>query len=498
MNPASATTGHRLRRMGCLLALSALPAMADTLLVKNGLFITVAPGQDEAFVGYMTVAEGKITAVGHGEVPAGIQADRIVDATGKIVAPGFISAHSHLAYSPLRGVGHTETLYGWGRASQRYLRYTTADDIYWFTLHGSLDFLRSGITTAFDFTTPGTIGSGSVGIGETTPPPVLKPGPFDEMQFKAKSDAGLRYINSVGLPRIGTDDEIVARFRHVLDYAAAAHGNDPLCLKVTLSGGLQRAPTKATAYLEARVMKAFGVINHSHFLESPERVPEQQAKFYWYEEAGALGPNFIFAHFIQTTPDIVMRAARAGAGMSWQPASNSRLASGVADIPTYRAFGMKVGVGLDNQNCTDNSDPFSNMRTGLALIRTKYQDAKALHVREMLYLHTLGSAELLQVADKIGSLEPGKFADFLIVDPRDPDTGPLHDPVATYVLACGLRNLKQVYVGGRQVAEEATMLSFDEAKAMAEVYARVERIEGLLAADEAPAARPFASLAGSP
>lgn len=484
-------------RLASLVALCAVGASADTLLVKNGLFITMAPGQDEAFVGYMMVADGKITAVAKGEAPPALKADRVIDAAGKFVAPGFISAHSHLAYSPLRGVGHTETLYGWGRASQRFLKYATADDIYWFTLHGSLDFLRCGITTAFDFTTPGSLGGAAVGVGEAVPPPVLKAGPYDEAQFRAKADAGLRFINSVGMPRVGTDDEMMARFRQVLDFGRENYGHNPLFLKVALSGGLQRAPTKATAFLEAKVMKTFGVINHSHFLESPDRVPEQQAKFYWYEEAGALTPNFIFAHFIQTNPDIIMRAARAGAGMSWQPASNSRLASGVADIPTYRAFGMKVGVGLDNQNCTDNSDPFSNMRTGLALIRTKYQDAKSLHVREMLYLHTLGSAELLQVADKIGSLEPGKFADFLIVDPRDPDTGPLHDPVATYVLACGLRNLKQVYVGGKQVAEEATMLSFDESRAMAENYARVTRIQGLIDADESPAARPFASLTGA-
>jgi len=496
--PLCRTIGAPGAWIAALLLAACLPlARADTLLVRNGLFITVAPGQDEAFMGYMTVADGKITAVVKGEAPATLTADRVIDAGGRFVAPGFISAHSHLAYSPLRGVGHTETLYGWGRASQRFLKFATAEDIYWFTLHGSLDFLRAGITTAFDFTTPGSLGGAAVGVGEAVPPPVLKAGPYDEEQFRAKADAGLRFINSVGMPRVGSDDEIMARFQQVLAFAQDSYGGNPLCLKVALSGGLQRAPTKATAYLEAKVMKTFKVINHSHFLESPDRVPEQQAKFYWYEEAGALGPDFIFAHFIQTNPDIIMRAARAGAGMSWQPASNSRLASGVADIPTYRAFGMKVGVGLDNQNCTDNSDPFSNMRTGLALIRTKYKDAKSLHVREMLYLHTLGSADLLQIADKVGSLEPGKFADFLIVDPREPDTGPLHDPVATYVLACGLRNLKQVYVGGKQVAEESTMLSYDEPRAIAEAHARVARIQGLIDADESAAARPFASLAGA-
>jgi cytosine/adenosine deaminase-related metal-dependent hydrolase len=267
---------------------------------------------------------------------------------------------------------------------------------------------------------------------------------------------------------------------------------------MAISGGLQRAPTKETAYFEAEVMKKFDVLNQSHFLESPERVPEQQAKFYWYEEAGALGPNFIFGHFIQTNPDILMRAAKAGASMSWQPTSNSRLASGVADIPLYRSFGMKVGVGLDDQSCTDISDPFQNLRIGLALIRTKYKDAQSLHVREMLFLHTRGSAEMLQIDDKVGSLAVGKFADFLIVDPRSPDTGPLHDAVATYVLACGLRNLKQVYVGGKLIADGTKLIGQNEKKIRSEVDTRMERVEALAKAEDekaagiAPAPHPFA------
>jgi len=474
--------------LASLVAVLALPAAADTLLVKNGLFITVEPGQDEAFAGYMTVTDGKITAVAKGAPPAGLTADRVVDAAGRFVAPGFISAHSHLFTSPLRGLGHTETLYGWGRANSRLNRHANADDAYWFSLHGSLDFLRNGITTAYDFTLSPAVGGQAVGVGEVVPPPVLRSGPFEENQFKAKIDAGLRFVNSISLPRVGTRDEILARFDQFYRWTQAGYANHPQFLRLAISGGLQRAPTKETAYLEAEVMKKYGVLNQSHFLESPERVPEQQAKFSWYEEAGALGPNFIFGHFIQTTPDIVARAARAGASMSWQPTSNSRLASGIADIPLYRAFGMKVAVGLDDQSCTDLSDPFQNLRIGLALIRTKYKDAKALHVREMLYLHTLGSADTLQIADKVGSLAPGKYADFLIVDPRSPDTGPLHDPIATYVLACGLRNLKQVYVGGKLVADGTKLLTFDERKVRAEVDARIARLQAAAAVEEKRAA----------
>jgi 5-methylthioadenosine/S-adenosylhomocysteine deaminase len=217
-------------------------------------------------------------------------------------------------------------------------------------------------------------------------------------------------------------------------------------------------------------------------------VPDQQVKFDWYVESGALSSDFIFGHFIQTTPRIVAAAAKAGASMSWQPASNARLASGVADIPLYRAFGMKIAVGLDNQNCTDTSDPFQNLRIGLALIRTKYKDAKALSVRDMLFFHTRGSAEVLKIDDIVGSLAPGRFADFLIVDPRDPDTGPLHDPIATYVLACGQRNLKQVYVGGKLVVDDARILTRDEAEVRREIDTRIDRLRGEIATREAAAA----------
>jgi cytosine/adenosine deaminase-related metal-dependent hydrolase len=145
---------------------------------------------------------------------------------------------------------------------------------------------------------------------------------------------------------------------------------------------------------------------------------------------------------------------------------------------------MKIAVGLDNQNCTDSSDPFQNLRIGMALIRTKYKDAKALSVRDMLFFHTRGSAEVLKIDDVVGSLAPGRFADFLVVDPRDPDTGPLHDPIATYVLACGQRNLKQVYVGGKLIVDDAKFMTRDESEVRKEIDTRVDRLRGEIEAKE--------------
>jgi len=477
-----------MRIFGLCLALGAtgLPTQAaERLLLTQAHLIPVDPAQPASFVGYLLVnREGRIEAMGPGPAPATLEADRVIDLGGRFVAPGFLSAHSHLYMSPLRGLGHDQTLYGWFRAWDRLLRHSTAEDVYWFTLHGSLDFLRNGITTAYDFTYGGVVGPPAIGAGETVAEPRLKEGPFEENQLRAKADAGLRFVNSVSLPPFGSRADIKARFGRLVDHAQDRYRGNPLYLKMAISGAVQFQPTRETALMEAEVMRDYGVLNQAHFLESPERIAEQQVKFSWYQEAGALGPNFIFGHFIQTTPEIVKAAVDAGASMSWQPTSNSRLASGVADIVAYRKAGMKVAVGLDDQSCTDISDPFQNLRIGLALIRTRYKSAASLSVSEMLHLHTLGSAEVLGVADQVGSLTVGKWADFLVVDPRLPDTGPLHDPVATYVLACGLRNLQQVYVGGVKVADGLTMTTFDERTLRAEVDQRMARLEQAARAEE--------------
>ena len=98
--------------------------LAGSLLVKNAELITVSKSDNAVFRGFMFInSEGRIEQIGPGEPPAELQADEVLDALGKVVAPGFISAHSHIYMSPLRGLGHDENLYGWFRAWNRYLQH---------------------------------------------------------------------------------------------------------------------------------------------------------------------------------------------------------------------------------------------------------------------------------------------------------------------------------------------------------------------------------------
>ncbi|SEO48059.1 amidohydrolase family protein [Trujillonella endophytica] len=446
------------------------------LLVRDAVLLTMDPDRPDPFRGWFSVDDdGRIAAVEAGDPPpsvlAGLPADRVLDAAGKLVGPGFVSSHSHLFTSASRGLGMDQSLYGWIEAMTRYTDAGDADDVYWFTRHGAQDFLRNGITSAYDFTSAGLPFTAGAARYEAALPETA----FTHAQLRAKADAGLRHVHSVML---GQGDVSAADALAQLDEVVDAAGDvDPaLHLGLAVSGTVQWAESRDAATLEVSAMRRHGLLNQPHFLETPHDVEAQQSRFAWYADAGALGPDLVFGHFIQTTDEIIAAAAAAGCGMSWQPMSNGRLASGVARIPRIRELGMRVGIGLDDQSCTDVSDPFGNMRTALALVRATTHDPGALPVRDVLDLHTRGSAEVLGVDDRVGTLRVGRFADFLVVDPRDPDTGPVWDAYGTYVLACSLRNLHQVWVGGRLVADGTRLTDPDAATVVDEVHDRLEKL----------------------
>lgn len=450
-----------------------------SLLVTHARLITVPAGtEDPGYLehGWMLVVDGRIADLGEGDPSAAVLAAasgfETLDVAGAFVAPGFISAHSHLFTSASRGLGVTETLYGWCDSMLGLIRHATPDDLYWTTLHGSLDFLGAGVTAAYDFTDPRIPWEPMI-EGQRQAVGTLRPIEYQTRQIDAKANAGLRFVNSTSMDdAIGSDDEVLARLAAVLDHTATLDRD--LALGAAVTGSVQWSIRPNAAELEVEAMRRFGLINQAHFLETREATELQRSKWALYRNAGALGPGMIFGHFIQTTPEIIREAAESGSGMSWQPGSNGRLASGFAEVPEMLALGMTVGMGLDDQACTDVADPWQNMRTGMFGLRAKTGDPLSMMPETVLRLHTLGSAKLLGVDDRIGSLEVGKFADFVVVDPTAPDIGPLWHPVRNYVLSCGLRNLKRVYVGGELVNESGVSTNPLAGEASAKVRESLE------------------------
>lgn len=447
------------------------------LTVVDALVLPGADGGPEWYFGWLQVGDdGRITGTGPGEPPPGWETSPVLDAQGAIVAPGFVSAHSHLFTSGLRGIAPDATLYPWVRSMMELFRHTDAEDMYWATLHGSMDFLANGVTSAYNFMQSGVTWLYDPATARNVLGRV-HPDEYTTRQMDGTVDAGLRAVHAIRLDdEAGPEDQVLTRFARMVDAARAPEraGRDQR-LGVSVMGAVQWASAPRTAELEVHVMREHGVTDQAHFVETAEGLDVQRAKFAWYEQAGALGPDLLLGHFVHPTDAMVERVAAAGSPVVWQPTSNGRLGSGFADVVRYRRAGIQVGVGLDDQSCTDISDPWANMRQGLYTQRALHQDAGVLSARDVLRLHTLGSAEVLGVADRVGSLEVGKLADFVLVDHRSPSTGPVWDVVATYVLACGLRNLRATYVGGRCVARDGRATTPLAACADAELAERIER-----------------------
>ena len=266
---------------------AASTAQPAALLVTNAELFTMAPGQEKPFLGYLAVdEEGRIAAIGPGAAPAGLGARDTWDAHGHWVTPGFLSAHSHLWQAAFRGIAADKTLPGWidGLYNVRASK-ASPEDFYWFTLDGALDHLAHGITAAYNFNYGGTRWGRCRGND------------CDELEYHAEIDSGIRFVHGYQPDQIGGGaggqdqlPEARARLKGFLDWLATQPHSTRL-LSVMLNGGTAFNETYAQAVAEKGMMDEFHLGNQSHYLEPPDTVKAEQAKFKWFEDSGLLGPR---------------------------------------------------------------------------------------------------------------------------------------------------------------------------------------------------------------
>ncbi|MGB9590710.1 MAG: amidohydrolase family protein, partial [Candidatus Hydrothermia bacterium] len=210
-----------------------------------------------------------------------------------------------------------------------------------------------------------------------------------------------------------------------------------------------------------------GVPLHIHLSETKAEVEEMlethgttPVKF--LEELGVLGPWFVGAHGVWVDPEEMDILASCGAGIAHCPQSNCKLASGVAPLPEYLARGVKLGLGTDGAASNNNLDMFDEMRT-CALIHKAYSlDPTVISAADVLQLATLGGAKMVGLEDRLGSLSPGKLADFVVIDCRHPHLRPLRNPESHMVYSASGMDVAWVVIGGRVVVEEKKVLTISE------------------------------------
>jgi cytosine/adenosine deaminase-related metal-dependent hydrolase len=227
------------------------------------------------------------------------------------------------------------------------------------------------------------------------------------------------------------------------------------------------SPFSVTADLmrqSAALARALGVRLHTHLAETIDEEQFCLEKFghrpaAYMETLDWVGGDVWFAHSVHVNDAEIQMYAHTGCGVAHCPASNMRLASGIAPVVKYRAAGVKVGLGVDGSASNDGSHMLGEARQALLLARV-LGDPGALTARQALELATLGGAAVLG-RDDIGSLAPGKCADFFAINLNRLDyAGALHDPVAA-VIFCAPQKADYTVIHGKVIVREGRLTTIE-------------------------------------
>jgi 5-methylthioadenosine/S-adenosylhomocysteine deaminase len=219
-----------------------------------------------------------------------------------------------------------------------------------------------------------------------------------------------------------------------------------------------------------------GVMLNSHVLEHHSDRGDDPIRA--LRLAGALGPDLLMNHAIHLTDDEIALAAEHQVRVAHCPLSNMRLASGIIRLPALHTHGVKVGLGHDG-GTNDTSDMFNVMKAAVGLQRAVHQDPE-VHptIPAVLRMATLGGAECVGMADRIGSLTPGKCADVVVLDPGTLNFAPRFDWIGQIVLNGQPPNVSHVFVDGRMRKAHGALLDVDTDTVVREAELAAAHVRG--------------------
>jgi 5-methylthioadenosine/S-adenosylhomocysteine deaminase len=404
----------------------------------------------------LDVDDGRIAWVGPAAEapPVGSQ----VTALPGILLPGLVNTHSHAPMVLFRGQGEGLPLDRWLREVMwpREAR-LTGDDVEVAMTAASAEMLGNGITTSVEmYFHPERIAAAvrMTGARAVIPSPL------------------------VPLPGMGTLDE---QLQAAVDRAAAA----PADGSVEYGIGPHAAYTVPLPVLRdaARAAREHGLLLHLHVAETVLEDAGLRAEHGLSAPAllaanDVLGGRVLAAHCVHLDDADLALWRQHDVAVAHCPASNAKLASGIAPLRAMLDRGIRVGMGTDGPASNDGLDLFADLRLATQLARLAGRSADALSAAEAFWLATGAAADAIDRPD-LGQLEAGRRADLVHVDTRDLVFEPVGDPadlLAHLVWSGAGRYVRDVWVGGRQVVRDFASTTVDTAALRADVALRAARL----------------------
>ncbi|WP_435551043.1 amidohydrolase [Natrinema sp. CGMCC1.2065] len=371
-------------------------------------------------------------------------ADETLDADGSLVTPGFVNGHCHVAMTLLRGYADDKPLDAWLQEdiwpAEAEL---TAETVRAGTELGVLEMIKSGVTAFADmyFFVPT--------IAETV------------------ADAGLRARLGHGVISVGKDDE--AAREDAREGLAVAEEIDGLADGRISSAFMPHSLTTVDGeYLSEFVPQArdLDVPIHYHANETAEEVApivdeHGERPLEYAAERGMLESEDFIAHGVHVDDREIELLAEAGTGVIHCPASNMKLASGMAPVQRLREAGVTVGLGTDGAASNNDLSMLDEARDAAMLGKLAADDASAVPAEAVVEMMTRGSADAIGLES--GRLEAGAPADLAVIDLETPHLTPRHDLVSHLAYAAAAADVRHTVCDGRVLMRDHEVLTLDEA-----------------------------------
>ena len=415
-------------------------------MVTHGTVVTMDAGRRVIADGAVAIDGADIVAVDTAEaIGRRFRGRDTIDAKGQVVLPGLINTHGHAAMVLFRGLADDLALMEW---LTKYIFPAEAKTV-------SREFVRAGTRLA---------ALEMIQSGTTTFADMYY---FEEEVAKETKAAGLR----------GVLGQTVIQF--------------PVADAKTPADGLARAEAFITEYkgdalitpavaphamytLDGPTLTAARALSVKHGVPTLIHLSETRDEQKTAQERGAasptayldslgfLGPGVLIAHGVWVSDaDIAILKTR-GVGVSHNPESNMKLASGTAPVPAYLKAGVAVGLGTDGAASNNDLDMFEAMRMASLLHKLQSNDPRAVPAATALEMATIGGARAMGMDRQVGSLEPGKHADLIVVGMNTARQTPMYDPISHLVYVTRGDDVQTAIVNGRVLMRNRKVLTLDE------------------------------------
>src|SRR5947209_6472308 len=435
------------------------------MLFINATIVTMNPTRDIITDGAIAINDNRIAAIGKTDTLLSQYHDEeVIDVKGKLIIPGLIDTHVHLAQALIRGCADDMALIEWLCDRVWVLQGNfTEDDGYVSARLCIAEMLKSGTTTFLESMLAHRYGFN--GIAQAV----------EESGIRAclagiVMDIGT-YATQSNAMHAGMIESRETSLFGVLDMHSKWNGAADERIHVWFGprtpGGVSSELYREMSDLARQ--RNMGITMHLAEVEADKIYLNEKyglSPVYYAESVGLLGPRTVLVHMVWLNQNDIAKLADIGTHVSHNPSSNSKLASGVCKVPQMLASGVNVALGCDGGPSNNDYDMIREMKLAAIIHKAVTHDPLIVPAETVLEMATINGARALGLEQEIGSLEVGKKADLVVIDLNHLNTTPSINPVSTLVYAATGGEVDAVVVDGQIVVEQGQLLTLDEEEVM--------------------------------